>query len=84
MIVKMPDNPHHPASFRDPSGFVFRVKGVYYRQVQQSYAADYQRITLACMRSLQRKSYCFPTGKSTRTLPGWDPGTRPCIPSNWT
>ena len=30
-----------PASFRDPSGFVFRREGVLYRQVQPSAAADW-------------------------------------------
>jgi hypothetical protein len=30
-----------PASFRDPSGFVFRRDGVLYRQIQQSAAADW-------------------------------------------
>ncbi len=32
---------HHPASFKDPSGFVFKANGKFYRQVNQSYAADY-------------------------------------------
>ena len=32
----------HSASFRDPSGFVFLKKGVVYRQVNHSYAADYE------------------------------------------
>lgn len=32
----------HPASFRDPSGFVFFKDGNYYRQINKSYAADYQ------------------------------------------
>lgn len=31
----------HPSSYRDPAGFVFQVEGIYYRQVNQSYAADY-------------------------------------------
>lgn len=31
----------HPASFRDPSGFVFTWKGKLFRQVNRSYAADY-------------------------------------------
>jgi len=34
----------HPASFRDPSGFVFRRNGLYYRQVNRCYAADYDRL----------------------------------------
>ena len=31
----------HPASFRDPAGFVFAVNGVFYRQVHRSYADQY-------------------------------------------
>ncbi len=31
------------ASFRDPSGFLFTQDGVLYRQVNQAYAADYDR-----------------------------------------
>lgn len=34
----------HPASFRDPAGFVFVIDNVYYRQVNQSYAASYDRL----------------------------------------
>jgi len=30
-----------PASFRDPSGFVFRSKSVFYRQINKSYAKEY-------------------------------------------
>jgi hypothetical protein len=32
---------NHPASFKDPSGFVFKLNGKYYRQVNQSYATYY-------------------------------------------
>jgi hypothetical protein len=39
--MKMPEPIHHPSSYRDPSGFVFQVNGVYHRQVNLSYAADY-------------------------------------------
>src|SRR4030095_17253583 len=31
----------HPASYRDPAGFVWVMNGQVYRQVNQSYAADY-------------------------------------------
>jgi ribosomal protein L11 methylase PrmA len=33
-----------PASFRDPSGFVFRRDGVLYRQVNESYRAEYEAL----------------------------------------
>lgn len=32
------------ASFRDPSGFLFRRDGILYRQVNQSYQANYERL----------------------------------------
>src|ERR1700679_4234957 len=34
----------HPASFRDPAGFVFAINGTFYRQVNQSYAPHYDRL----------------------------------------
>lgn len=37
----MPDIIIHPASFRDPSGFVFQWNGTYYRQVNRIYSDDY-------------------------------------------
>lgn len=36
-----------PASFRDPSGFVFRRDGVLYRQIHASYEPHYQRLRLS-------------------------------------
>ena len=40
----MPDITIHPASFRDPSGFVFQWNNTYYRQVNKSYANDYDML----------------------------------------
>ncbi len=34
----------HPASFRDPSGFVFEREGTLYRQVAATFAADYDHL----------------------------------------
>jgi len=34
----------HPASFRDPSGFLFTHEGVLYRQVNQKYAEEYKAL----------------------------------------
>lgn len=34
----------HPASFRDPSGFVFKRNGRLYRQVNQAYAGHYEAL----------------------------------------
>lgn len=33
----------HPSSFRDPAGFIFQSQGQVYRQVNQSYAASYEK-----------------------------------------
>lgn len=37
----MPDPIIHPASFRDPSGFIFQWNGKFYRQINKVYADDY-------------------------------------------
>lgn len=34
----------HPASFRDPSGFIYKAEGILYRQVNQSYARSYDHL----------------------------------------
>lgn len=34
----------HPASYRDPAGFVFTYNGTVYRQVQETYAPHYRRL----------------------------------------
>ncbi len=41
--MKTKNNPLS-ASFRDPSGFLFTREGVLYRQVNQIYSADYERL----------------------------------------
>ena len=43
-ITKTMINNQLGASFRDPSGFLFTRDGVLYRQVNQSYASDYNRL----------------------------------------
>ena len=34
----------HPASFRDPNGFLFTQEGVLYRQINQKYAEEYKQL----------------------------------------
>jgi hypothetical protein len=43
-MTKTTKNSPLGASFRDPSGFLFTCDGVLYRQVNQIYAADYDRL----------------------------------------
>jgi hypothetical protein len=40
----MVKNKKHPASFRDPSGFIFRRDGNIYRQINQGYQKNYQHL----------------------------------------
>ena len=42
MTAKKSDYHAHPASFRDPSGFIFQTQGCWYRQVNVSYHEDYR------------------------------------------
>lgn len=44
MTNQRPNSGQLSASFRDPSGFLFSRNGILYRQVNQSYAADYSRL----------------------------------------
>lgn len=39
-----PSYNHHPASYRDPSGFIFSRDQVIYRQVNTCYAADFEHL----------------------------------------
>lgn len=40
----MTSSRRHPASFRDPSGYIFEKGGQLYRQVNQVYAGNYKRL----------------------------------------
>lgn len=40
----MNNNRIHPASFRDPDGWLFEQEGVLYRQVNRSYREDYEHL----------------------------------------
>jgi hypothetical protein len=49
----------HPASFRDPSGFVFESGGIFYRQVNKTYAEHYdQFIASGLYGELVKKNTC--------------------------
>jgi hypothetical protein len=41
-INSMTENSRHTASFKDPSGFIFQVNGVFHRQINKSYAEEYE------------------------------------------
>jgi hypothetical protein len=59
--MKMPEQVQHPASFRDPSGFVFRVDSTYYRQVNRHYSENYDRLMQSGLyRDLVEKKLMIP------------------------
>jgi hypothetical protein len=63
----MPDTKIHPASFRDPSGFVFTSGNTVYRQLNAIYAGQYQKL-MSCglYDELVKKNSCC----NTRRLQG--------------
>src|SRR6187549_553517 len=52
----MADHTRHPASYKDPSGFIFQASGKFYRQVNKIYAIHYDLLTRSGLSSfLQEK-----------------------------
>jgi len=57
----MPTYQQHPSSFRDPSGFVFEEAGKLYRQVNSSYAGDYDLLMRSGLYALlSEKNWLIP------------------------
>ncbi len=49
---------HHPASFKDPSGFVFQKNDIFYRQINQCYKEDYDLLMSSGLyKELTKKKY---------------------------
>jgi len=48
----MADPTRHPASYKDPSGFIFQASGKFYRQVNKIYAAHYDLLISSGLSSL--------------------------------
>jgi hypothetical protein len=52
----MADHTRHPASYKDPSGFIFQASGKFYRQVNKIYAGHYDLLISSGLSSfLQEK-----------------------------
>ena len=67
----MPEFTPHPASYRDPSGFVFRKDGVYYRQVNRSYRSDFEMLLQSGLyASLTQKGLLLPHREIDEDLTG--------------
>jgi ribosomal protein L11 methylase PrmA len=68
----MTNNERISASFRDPSGFLFQRDGVLFRQVNQSYQADYDRLMSS---GLYERLI-----KGKKLIPHEENGTAPAVP----
>lgn len=67
----MPEFTPHPASYRDPSGFVFRKDGVYYRQVNRSYSPDFELLMQSGLyAALAQKELLLPHSEIDEDLTG--------------
>jgi Tellurite resistance protein TehB len=57
----MTDHTRHPASYKDPSGFIFHASGKFYRQVNKIYAGHYELLIRSGLSSfLQEKNLLLP------------------------
>jgi hypothetical protein len=67
----MPDYISHPASYRDPSGFVFRSGAHWYRQVNASYRDDYLHLMQSGLyRELTAKGLLLPHSEVEENFTG--------------
>jgi hypothetical protein len=63
----------HPASFKDPAGFVFRHNGNIYRQVNKSYADNYQLLIQSGLYDqLVQKKWLIPHTAINENITGTD------------
>jgi len=71
----MADYLSHPASYRDPSGFIFRSGNTWYRQVNECYEANYRRLMDSGLyAALVAKKLLIPHSEVDHNLtgsPGW-------------
>jgi hypothetical protein len=65
----MADHTRHPASYKDPSGFIFQASGKFYRQVNKIYAGHYDLLTSSGLSSfLQEKKLLLPHEEVTENI----------------
>ena len=63
----------HPASFRDPSGFVFRLDGILHRQVNKSFQKDFDEFLASGLyNNLIDKKILIPHQEIDKNLTGSD------------
>ena len=65
----MADHTRHPASYKDPSGFIFQASGKFYRQVNKIYAGHYDLLIRSGLSSfLQEKKLLLPHEEVTENI----------------
>lgn len=69
MALKPTNRHRDPASFRDPSGFVFTRNGQVYRQINQSVQADYQALMSSGLYRELTEAGLFVTHEETKLAP---------------
>lgn len=74
---------NHPASFKDPSGFIFQAEGTIYRQVNRSYAAAYDKLMGSGLyqQLVSRKQLIShqEIGENITQTPGWYKTLQPAL-----
>ena len=72
---------HHPASFKDPSGFVFQQNNIFYRQVNKPYKEDYDLLMNSGLYDkLVSKGYLLPHEEIDQNFSGSDDWYRTILP----
>lgn len=72
---------NHPASFRDPSGFVYELDGKFYRFVSAAYATDYDLLQSSGLAAeLQKKNLLLPFTESADNHTGRSDWYKTLIP----
>ncbi|MBI1342287.1 MAG: SAM-dependent methyltransferase [Terrimonas sp.] len=67
----MPDFTIHPASYKDPAGFVFESAGIFYRQVNRTYQETYQQLMQSGLyKILVQKELLIPHTEKEENLTG--------------
>jgi hypothetical protein len=62
---------HHPSSYRDPSGFIFKKDGIIYRQVNNSFKEHFDHFTASgCYQHLAEKGLLIPHELIAENLSG--------------
>lgn len=72
---------HHPASFKDPSGFVFQKNAIFYRQVNQSYKDEYDLLMSSGLyNELIKKKYLLAHKEINENIAGFPEWYKTILP----